>query len=110
MLDGEAKERWALNVTTHTESESLDKDRKMLVTPGKMAETFLKTKVAWIVSYFDTESLLVMQEYLRTQLKFPVNRNVPMKDWVNRLQQINMKLIHFPHQKTSKGENFLSNQ
>ena len=110
MLDGEAKERWALNVTTHTECELIDKVKKMLIVPGEMAETFSNAKRAWIVSYFDTESLLLMQEYLCTQLKFPLNRNVPTKDWVNHLQQINMKLTCFQHHKKSKGDNFLSNQ
>ena len=110
MLDGEAKERWTLNVKMFTEHETVDRDGKTLEVQGKTADSFSKKKVVWIKSYFDSESLLVMQEYFCTQLKFPVHRNVLIKDLVNHLQQINGKLIRFPHQRNTKVDNVLSDQ
>ena len=39
-----------------------------------------------------------MQDYLRTNIKFPTHKDIPVKDWASRLTQINGKLHRFPHQ------------
>ena len=42
-----------------------------------------------------------MQDYLRTNIKFPTHKDIPVKDWASRLTQINGKLLRFPHQQGS---------
>ena len=98
MLDGVATERWAYQVSTFTECGTESESVLNVLAPGKTQETFSLAKAAWIRSYFDTQFILVMQDYLTTNIKFLTHKNISVKDWASRLTKNSRKLLRFPHQ------------
>ena len=46
--------------------------------------------------YFQTDLLDNIHKYLRSRIKYPVNKGVLVKDWAKRLTVINSKLSRFP--------------
>ena len=96
MLTGAALEKWNQAVHDCTRKPEVGEDGTELDPPGQTEETFLKAKVEWKTTYFQTDSLYLMHEYLRSGIKFPVNKGILVKDWVKRLTVINSKLSRFP--------------
>ena len=96
MLTGAALEKWNQAVHDCTRKPEVGEDGTELGPPGQTEETFLKAKVEWKTTYFQTDSLYLMHEYLRSGIKFPVNKGILVKDWVKRLTVINSKLSRFP--------------
>ena len=91
-----ALEKWNNAVHNCTRKHATSKDRAETEPPCQMEETFKKAKVEWKLTYFQTNLLYNMHEYLRFGIKFPVNKRVIVKDWVRRLTVINSKLSRFP--------------
>ena len=78
MLRGDALEKWAEEVDKHTMRKKRKADGTEEVL-GETNATFLAAKAAWKHRYFPGDALLVMQEYLRTQLKVPIKKGLPLR-------------------------------
>ena len=103
MLRGDASEKWAEDEERNTQRTKRNADGSETPKLGQTDATFEATKSAWKAWYFPGDSLYNMHEYVRTQLKFPVNKNVTVKDFAARLSSINTKLARFPKTRTTEG-------
>ena len=80
MLTGAALEKWNGAVQNCTRKPKTDENGIELDPPGQTEETFKKAKVEWKTTYFQTDLLYNMHEYLRCGIKFPVGKGILVKD------------------------------
>ena len=94
MLTGAALEKWNDAVHNCTRKPETSKDGTKTDPPRQTEETFKQAKVELKTTFFQTDSLYNMHEYLRLAIKFPVNKGVLVKEPGKVLQKSTIKKTH----------------
>ena len=110
MLDGAAKEKFNTVATKLCDQSNTATDGTVTEAKGETDETFEFTLKIFVRSHFKpvSDSLLTQREYLLYGLKFPMNKEVKLQEWLARLCTINAKLDAFPKPSGFSGTKYYS--
>ena len=93
MLEGAAKSKFDTLAAKICAQPGRGADGKETDPPGETEVTYKNVLRAFTRSFFKpvSDSLLTQREYLQHGIKFPVHREVELREWLQRLYVINTK-------------------